>query len=80
MELIVFPDFGTKCRDRSDLGIRFDFVSEIMCREKTVRKFNREPKSEECLREAEARTKMQKFKIISVKICALDLGKKNGNW
>lgn len=71
MELVIFPDFGVKCRDPNDLGIRFEYVKQIDCREKTVRRYDRDPTPLECANEANARTSLQKFKIISVHICSL---------
>jgi hypothetical protein len=70
-ELIVFPDFGIGCNDPNDMGIRFEYVKYISCREKTVRRHNRDATSEECSSEVIARTPLQKFKLISVKVCSL---------
>ena len=70
-EYIVFPDFGISCKDPNDMAIRFEYVKDISCREKVVRRHNRDPDDEECNREADARTTYQKFKLISVKVCSL---------
>ena len=71
IEYIIFPDFGIHCRDPNDMGIRFEYVKEISCMEKKIRRHNRDITEDECRKEAEARTKLQKFKLISVKVCSL---------
>lgn len=68
IEYVIFPDFGMKCREP---GIRLEYVKDIGCLEKNVRRYNRDPNEEECQKEAEARTLLQKFKLISIKICSL---------
>ena len=71
MELIVFPDFGFRCKNPMDKTIRIEYVRQIPCREKTVRRHNRDANTDECQAEAEARTNLQKFKVISIKVCEL---------
>lgn len=70
VEYIIFPDFGFTCRDPRDKGIRFEYVKNISCREDILRKHGRSPTNAECDKEALARTAMQKFKLISVKVCS----------
>lgn len=63
IEYIVFPDFGFHCKNESDMGIRFEYVENIACRDRST--------MHSCSRELAARTEKQKFKIISIKVCQL---------